>query len=144
MEPRLPRTNPIKNNRAHPYERHVFVCTTGPECPGDGAAIEIRKALKSRVKAAGAKDHVRINNSGCLGQCGHGPMMVVYPDNVWYSHLDVAAATEILDAHVLGNGPPVAPHRYTLGPGGCKAVRNSDVSTSCDGTCRGGTPDDDV
>ncbi len=31
------------------------------------------------------KDSVRINKAGCFSQCGHGPMIVVYPENVWYA-----------------------------------------------------------
>ena len=59
-------------------------------------------ALKSRLKASGLKESLRVNKSGCLGQCGHGPMMVVYPEGVWYAHLSQAEAQRVWDEHLVG------------------------------------------
>ncbi|MHB8585712.1 MAG: (2Fe-2S) ferredoxin domain-containing protein [Thermoplasmatota archaeon] len=88
-----------------PYERHVFVCTHGPWCRLDGAQ-EVRDTLKRGVKSAGLRDACRVNQSGCLNQCGHGPMVVVYPEGVWYDHVDVTRAQRILDEHIIANRPP--------------------------------------
>jgi NADH:ubiquinone oxidoreductase subunit E len=63
------------------YERRVFVCTFGKTCAADGGD-EVHAELKSRVKAAGLKHRVRVNRAGCMSQCGHGPMVVVYPEGV--------------------------------------------------------------
>lgn len=115
---------------------HLFVCTYGPECPHDGPAVDICLELKRKVKEAGLKDRVRINKSGCLGQCGHGPMMAVYPEGVWYSHLDPDDALAVFEAHVVRRSGPVEELRYTLGPGGCKAARHPDGSSTCSGACR--------
>lgn len=136
MEPRPPRTEPLEKGHERPYEMQLFVCTKGPECPKDGPADEIRTALKSKAKELGLKDRVRVNNAGCLGQCGHGPMMVVYPEGVWYSHLTVAEALEVFERHVVSDEGPVKELRFTLGPGGCKAARNPDGSSTCAGECR--------
>lgn len=68
----------------HLFERHVFVCTGGDYCAtidGDGRGVHGR--LKSLVAQAGLKGRVRVNHAGCLDQCGFGPMVVVYPDNVY-------------------------------------------------------------
>lgn len=81
------------------FQRHAFVCVTGTDCPLDGPAIEIHKALKAIAK--GTPD-VRVNKSGCLDQCGHGPMMVVYPEGVWYSHLTLADAERVAKEHLVG------------------------------------------
>jgi len=137
VQPRPPRVDPIRTDAERPFERHVFVCTDGPECPGDGPAVEIRSALKRAAKEAGLRDVVRVNKSGCLDQCGHGPMMVVYPEGVWYAHLTVEDALEVFREHVVERRP-VERLRYTLGPGGCKALRNADGSSSCAGACRRG------
>ena len=46
---------------------------------------------------------MRINKAGCLDRCDEGPVLVVYPDNVWYSFVDKADIDEIISEH-LQNG----------------------------------------
>lgn len=84
------------------FGRHAFVCVTGSDCPLDGPAVEVHKAMKEAVKGAGLADAVRVNKSGCLDQCGHGPMVVVYPEGVWYSHVGLADAERIAREHLVG------------------------------------------
>ena len=109
------------------YERHVFVCTNGDWCPtvdGDGLGVHAR--LKALVNAAGLADRVRINRSGCFSQCGNGPMVVVYPDAVWYAHVQPDDAAEIFDSHLL-DGNPVERLRYDPPtPGAHKVERDAE------------------
>ena len=84
------------------YERHVFVCTTGDECPAQGDVEGMVKYLRGEALKAGLKDEVRINKAGCFSQCGHGPMMVVYPENVWYAGVTDADLPEIFESHIKG------------------------------------------
>ncbi len=100
------------------YARHVFVCTHGEYCPADGAA-EIHRLLKDGVAERGLKTQVRVNKSGCLDQCGNGPMVAVYPENVWYAKVDGDRARRILEEHLVG-GRPVADLVYDPGPGAHK------------------------
>lgn len=93
------------------YELHAFVCVSDSACTLDGPAVEIRAFLKQKLRDAGMKHQVRINQAGCLGQCGHGPMMVVYPEGVWYCHLTLDDAARIWDEHIVG-GRPVDDLRY--------------------------------
>src|SRR5919197_1408953 len=79
------------------YKYHVFVCTSGGTCPSQGSEA-VHATLKKGAAAAGLKGRVRINHAGCMNQCGHGPMVVVYPDDVWYAHV----AGPLSDARVLG------------------------------------------
>ncbi len=87
------------------FDLHVFVCTEGPACPEDGPAVEILKHWKARFKDQGVAGTVRFNKAGCLDQCGHGPVVVVYPEGVWYAHLDLADADRIFDEHIMGGTP---------------------------------------
>jgi (2Fe-2S) ferredoxin len=96
---------PLLPPGAGPFERHVFVCVTGKTCPLEGAEA-VHAAMKSLAKERLGKHRVRINKSGCLGQCGHGPMLVVYPDDVWYAHVRVEDVPEIVESH-LERGVPV-------------------------------------
>jgi len=87
------------------YARHVFVCTSGDTCPTQGDVEKFVKVLRAGAAAAGTKTEVRINKAGCFSQCGHGPMMVVYPENVWYAGVKESDLQEILESHILGGVP---------------------------------------
>ena len=97
------------------YEKHVFVCTSGNTCPGQGSDA-VYAALKKGAKDAGLKGRVRVNHAGCMNQCGHGPMVVVYPEDVWYHGVDVHGAERILREHLIG-GRVVESYRYLAPPG---------------------------
>jgi (2Fe-2S) ferredoxin len=108
------------------WARHVFVCTSGKYCPqvdGDGLGVHAR--LKELVAAEGLNKTVRVNHSGCLDQCGHGPMIVVYPDSVWYWGVQVEDVDEIVREH-LRDGHPVERLRYRNRPGKNKLARDEE------------------
>src|SRR2546427_7555062 len=87
------------------YDRHVFVCTTGEECPVQGDVEKFVKVLREGARQVGKTMEIRINKAGCFSQCGHGPMMVVYPENVWYSGVQESDLQEILTSHIIGGKP---------------------------------------
>ena len=93
------------------YETHVFVCTSGDDCPKGGDVEGFVKYLRGEVIKAGRQQQIRINKAGCFSQCGHGPMIVVYPDDVWYAGVQEADLPEIVASHILG-GKPVDRLRY--------------------------------
>jgi (2Fe-2S) ferredoxin len=86
------------------FKKHVFVCTTGKTCPGQGGEA-VCEALRKEIFERGLKEQIRINKSGCFNQCGNGPMVVVYPESVWYAHVQPADAKEIVESHLVGNEP---------------------------------------
>jgi len=109
----------------HIFERHVFVCTSGKYCPevdGDGLGVHAR--LKKLVAQADLNGRVRVNQSGCLDQCGFGPMVVVYPENVWYWGVQPEDVEEIVREHLAG-GRPVERLRYRNTPGKHKLPRDA-------------------
>ena len=97
------------------YRRHVFVCTSGKSCSKQGAE-EVHAALKKGVKEAGLKGVIRVNHAGCMNQCGHGPIVVVYPEDVWYAGVDEKGAERIVREHLV-RGAPVDAYRYIAPPG---------------------------
>lgn len=101
------------------YRQHLFVCTYGPYCPFDGDTEQLLKRLKERAAASGLQNEIRVNRSGCLNQCGHGPNLVVYPDAVWYAHVQPSDADEIFDSHLVA-GTPVQRLLYVAPPGNNK------------------------
>ena len=94
------------------YRYHVFFCTNkrqdGRASCEDHNADALRDYAKGRVKALGVAGvgGVRVNKAGCLDRCNQGPVMVVYPDETWYTFVDKDDIDEIIDEHLV-NGRPV-------------------------------------
>ena len=100
-----------EDNRLPAFERHVFVChntrpadAPRPSCTFDGKS-DLHTRMQQLAKAAGLGTRVRINKSGCLDQCEHGPTVVVYPEGVWYGNVKAEDAAEIVEEHLVGGRP---------------------------------------
>lgn len=90
------------------YQHHVFFCCNQREpgakvCCNAAGASELRDYAKKRVKDLGLSGagKVRINMAGCLDRCEEGPVIVVYPNETWYTYVDRADIDEIIDEHVV-------------------------------------------
>jgi (2Fe-2S) ferredoxin len=90
------------------YKHHVFFCTNQRppgerECCQSHNAAEMRDYVKARIKALGyaGPGHVRVNNAGCLDRCAEGPVVVVYPEGIWYTYVDQADLDEIIQSHLI-------------------------------------------
>jgi (2Fe-2S) ferredoxin len=87
------------------YRHHVFFCTNqrqGKACCQDHNAQALRDYAKDRVKALGlaGPGGVRINSAGCLDRCGEGPVIVIYPQETWYTYVDREDIDEIIEQHL--------------------------------------------
>jgi (2Fe-2S) ferredoxin len=91
------------------YDKHVFFCCNqrepGEACCANHHADALRDYAKGKVKALGlaGKGKVRVNKAGCLDRCDEGPVIVVYPEEVWYTYVDQSDIDEIVEEH-LKNG----------------------------------------
>ena len=93
------------------YRRHVFVCENrraNGECcanrpAADSAVKLLREILKSHNLLGGGK--MRINRAGCFNRCARGPILVIYPDAVWYRYDNEDDLREIAHAHLIGEQP---------------------------------------
>ncbi|MEY3219535.1 MAG: hypothetical protein RIT27_892 [Pseudomonadota bacterium] len=89
------------------YTYHVFFCTNqredGEQCCEQSSALEMRHYAKSKTKALGLvrSGKVRINSAGCLNRCEHGPVMVVYPEAIWYTYVDQNDIDDIINEHLV-------------------------------------------
>ena len=87
----------------------MFFCCNQREgdaqCCNNYGSQKMREYAKERVKALklAGPGKVRINTAGCLDHCKEGPVMVVYPEAVWYSYVDQEDIDEIIREH-LQNG----------------------------------------
>jgi sirohydrochlorin cobaltochelatase len=77
---------------------HVLVCKH-KTCLRQGGKASAR-ALKRALKEHDLAGRVMVTKVNCLDQCGRGPMMVVYPDGVWYGGVDAEAARRIAAEHL--------------------------------------------
>ncbi len=72
------------------YEKHIFVCENIREegkrvsC-GRAGSKKLKDYLKLKTKELCPDKNIRINMSGCLDRCEEGPVMVSYPEGVWFS-----------------------------------------------------------
>jgi (2Fe-2S) ferredoxin len=96
-------TNPFMSH----FKHHVFFCCNqraeGEQCCAALGAAALRDYAKQRVKALGlsGEGKTRVNMAGCLDRCGEGPVMVIYPEAVWYTYVDREDIDEIIDQHLV-------------------------------------------
>ena len=84
------------------FEKYVFVCINERpagervSCGGTFCGKELSDKLKEAVKAAGQANRIRVSKTKCLDVCEEGPNVIVYPDNIWFKHVDLADIPAIL------------------------------------------------
>ncbi|HEV7371065.1 (2Fe-2S) ferredoxin domain-containing protein [Arenibaculum sp.] len=88
------------------FQAHVFCCTNRrPDghrrgsCAARGSE-KLRDYMKARAKELGLAQ-TRVNGAGCLDRCELGPVVVIYPEGVWYTYQTREDVDEILQAHLV-------------------------------------------
>lgn len=89
------------------YQKHVFFCVNqreaGAACCNNLGAQEVRDYAKGRIKSLklSGEGKIRINNAGCLDRCDEGPVIVIYPEETWYTYIDKEDVDEIIEEHLI-------------------------------------------
>ncbi len=78
--------------------KHVLVCTN-VDCAERGS-VPLVEALRDELKDRGLDRTVRVTRTSCMGRCGEGPTVAVYPDGVWYRGVVAADAAELVSEHL--------------------------------------------
>ncbi len=78
---------------------HVLCCG-GTGCTSSGSP-KIQETFASEIQKQGLSDEVKVVQTGCFGLCALGPVVIVYPDGTFYSHVTVEDVPEIVEEHLL-------------------------------------------
>ena len=91
------------------YDKHIFICVNERRdnshrgsCAKCGG-LDIRMRFVQLINEYGLKGVVRANKSGCLDVCELGPVVVIYPDAVWYTNVKLDDVDEIFQSNIINN-----------------------------------------
>jgi sirohydrochlorin cobaltochelatase len=94
---------PAQNHAHGTLRKHLLVCVNS-ECVSQGSAA-LLAALRLKLKERGLDRVIQTTKTSCLRRCGDGPLLVVYPDGVWYRCLKPTDLDEVIEQHLCANRP---------------------------------------
>lgn len=81
------------------FRSHVLVCG-GTGCHSNHSA-EIIEQFNNQIKAHGLEKDVQVVQTGCFGLCAAGPVVIIYPEGAFYSHIKVEDVEELVSEHLV-------------------------------------------
>ena len=89
------------------FDKHLFFClnerAAGETCCASFDSHRLQAYAKEKIKRDPILKNmrIRVNRAGCLSKCDFGPVIVVYPEGIWYSYLDEEDIDEIIQSHLI-------------------------------------------
>jgi len=78
---------------------HLMLCA-GTGCVASGTA-KVKAALDEELAKKGLAEEIKIVLTGCNGYCAEGPVMAVYPEEIFYQKLTVEEVPKLVEEHFL-------------------------------------------
>ena len=85
------------------FRSHIMVCG-GTGCTSSGSQ-KIIEAFNKEIAAAGLNEEVKVIKTGCFGLCALGPIVVIYPEGIFYSMVEEKDVKEIVEEHLVKGRP---------------------------------------
>ncbi|MFH1562477.1 MAG: NADH-quinone oxidoreductase subunit NuoF [Nitrospirota bacterium] len=92
------------------YRANILICA-GTGCVASGS-LKVKQALEEELKKLNLQDEIKIILTGCNGFCAKGPLLVVYPEGIFYQGLKPENIPFLVEEHFL-KGRPVKDLMYT-------------------------------
>jgi (2Fe-2S) ferredoxin len=81
------------------YRSHILVCG-GTGCVSSGCK-EVQDALVEELENKDLENEIKIVETGCHGFCEKGPIMIMYPEGVFYCEVTPEDMEEVVEEHIL-------------------------------------------
>ena len=90
----------MPHEHAHaPLKKHILVCTNA-DCAKKGS-MKVLGGLRRQLKQKKLHKEYKVTRTLCMGRCGEGPCVAVYPDGVWYREFGFEDCEGLVDNHLL-------------------------------------------
>ncbi|WP_379135667.1 ferredoxin [Paenibacillus sp. sgz500958] len=91
------------NMRLKVLKNHLFFCCS--EHCNNQEVDDVMQTFKEQLVEHGIHKTVKINKTSCLGLCGNGPFVLVYPEGIWYYNVTQDEVPRIVSEHLIGGNP---------------------------------------
>jgi NADH-quinone oxidoreductase subunit F len=89
----------FSNKREKDKNIYITICS-GTGCEASGAT-NLAKAFEEEIKRLKLEDEVKIKRTGCHGFCERGPILVIFPDGIFYQRVKVDDVNKILEETII-------------------------------------------
>jgi NADH-quinone oxidoreductase subunit F len=83
-----------------PLTTNTILICAGGACISSGEE-SVKEALERKIQEYNLQEAIKIVETGCMGACSIGPLMVIYPEGIYYQKLTPKAAEKIVEEHLL-------------------------------------------
>lgn len=99
-----------------PFKKHILVCSKkkadGNPCCHARGGLELADMIRAELYKKGLENDFPVTSTGCLGVCESGPVVIVYPDAIWYPRFQKDEVERLIFEHLTGDKPMKRPAKF--------------------------------